>query len=338
VLQVEAHRQERLVRVSTGSAMTLGLADGVSDVRPSTAYLLTYYPGRCSANCLFCPQAKMSRSRKDLLSRVSWPVFPLEEVLDALARSAENVKRVCIQAMNYPNVIGDLVTTVSRILSRIDIGVSVSCQPVNLKCLHELHDVGTDRIGIPIDAATPELFSVLKGHLAGGPYAWERHMQALREAISVFGAGRVTTHVIVGLGETDHNMLRFIQDMVELGVCPALFAFTPIPGTPLDKKAPPSLSRYRLLQTARFLLVNRLAAFKDMRFDASEVLVGFGVPRRKLSHVIGSGLPYLTSGCPDCNRPFYNEKPSGPMYNFPRPLTPSELKEVHRMVEGACRD
>ena len=335
---LEAEGQERLVRVSTGSAMTLGLADGVSDVRPSTAYLLTYYPGRCSANCLFCPQAKMSRSRRDLLSRVSWPVFPLEEVLDALARRKETVKRVCIQAMNYPNITTDLVTTVSQILARIDIDVSVSCQPVDLESLRELHDIGTDRIGIPIDAATPELFSALKGHLAGGPYTWEWHMQALREAISVFGAGQVTTHVIVGLGETDYNLLRFIRDMVDLGVCPALFAFTPIPGTTLDKKAPPSLSRYRLLQTARFLLVNRLAAFKDMRFDASGALVSFGVPRRKLSRVIGSGLPYLTCGCPDCNRPFYNEKPSGPMYNFPRPLTPSELMEVHRIVEGACRD
>ena len=25
----------------------------------------------------------------------------------------------------------------------------------------------------------------------------------------------------------------------------------------------------------------------------------------------------LTSGCPGCNRPFYNERPRGPIYNYP---------------------
>jgi biotin synthase-related radical SAM superfamily protein len=39
-------------------------------------------------------------------------------------------------------------------------------------------------------------------------------------------------------------------------------------------------------------------------------------------------LPFQTSGCPDCNRPFYNEKPSGPFYNYPRKL---EIKEIEKI-------
>jgi len=337
VEQLATEEQDKLVRVSTGSALTLGLADGFLDVRPTTVYLLTYYPGKCSANCLFCPQAKMSRSKQDLLSRVSWPVFRLEEVLDALARGRGRVGRVCIQAVNYSGVINDILAIVSQILSKTNIDVSVSCQPVDAEALRELHGAGADRISIPLDAATPELFNRVKGHVAGGPYTWQTHMHALRQAVSVFGAGRVTTHVIVGLGETDREMLSFIQEMVDQGVYPALFAFTPIAGTRLEKKAPPLLSRYRLIQTARFLLVNRLARIDGMRFDASETLVDLGISREELRYVIRSGLPYLTSGCPNCNRPFYNEKPSGPIYNFPRPLTHSEIEETERIVEGACR-
>jgi biotin synthase-related radical SAM superfamily protein len=44
-------------------------------------------------------------------------------------------------------------------------------------------------------------------------------------------------------------------------------------------------------------------------------------------------LPFLTSGCADCNRPFYNEKPSGPIYNYPRKLTTQEIKVVKCQLE-----
>ena len=331
-------KQEILVRVSTGSALTLGLASGFLDAGPTTLYLLTYHPGRCSANCVFCSQAKTSRSREDLLSRVTWPVFRLEEVLSALTMNRGNVHRVCIQAVNYANVIDDVVSITSHILSRISIDVSVSCQPVDPEALHRLRYAGVDRISIPVDAANSKLFDILKGHAAGGPYSWQGHMNALRQAISVFGAGRVTTHVIVGLGEADRDVLEFIQGMADLGICPALFAFTPIPGTRLEDRDPPPISRYRLLQTARYMIVNGLARSEDMKFDASGTLVDLGVSREELRHVIESGLPYLTSGCPNCNRPFYNEKPSGPLYNFPRPLNSSEIEEIERIVGAGCRD
>ncbi|MEM4243701.1 MAG: radical SAM protein, partial [Candidatus Bathyarchaeia archaeon] len=40
--------------------------------------------------------------------------------------------------------------------------------------------------------------------------------------------------------------------------------------------------------------------------------------------------PFLTSGCPACNRPFYNEKPSGPIYNYPRAVRSEEIKMIKR--------
>ncbi|MFH7835983.1 MAG: radical SAM protein, partial [Candidatus Aenigmatarchaeota archaeon] len=61
------------IRVSLGSAIVLGLIKGKIDVNPTTAYLLTYRNGKCIANCSFCPQAKSSKSRADMLSRIVWP-------------------------------------------------------------------------------------------------------------------------------------------------------------------------------------------------------------------------------------------------------------------------
>jgi biotin synthase-related radical SAM superfamily protein len=33
---------------------------------------------------------------------------------------------------------------------------------------------------------------------------------------------------------------------------------------------------------------------------------------------------FRTSGCPGCNRPFYNERATGPIYNYPRELREEE--------------
>lgn len=325
--------QDVLIRVSVGSATVLGLTTGTLDTPPTTAYMLTYHPGRCSANCLFCSQAKNSQSRGDLLSRVNWPTFNLGAVLDAIAKEDRHIERVCIQAVNYPGVIEDVMTIASLILSRRQIHVSVSCQPMDSEALHSFHSIGVERIGIPVDAATPNLFDRLKGHGAGGPYSWERHMDALHQAVSTFGVDKVTTHLIVGLGETDREAMEFIQEMVDSGVFPALFAFTPIPGTQLEDRDPPPIRRYRLIQTARYAVVNRLIRLEDMRFDASGSIVDIGVPTEELKRIIRSGLPYLTSGCPGCNRPYYNERPSGPLYNFPRPLKQNEIEEIERIVK-----
>jgi biotin synthase len=63
------------IRVSVGSAIVLGLLEGKLDAEPTTAYLMTHRHGKCTANCGFCPQARTSRSKAELLSRVTWPAF-----------------------------------------------------------------------------------------------------------------------------------------------------------------------------------------------------------------------------------------------------------------------
>ena len=85
------------------------------------------------------------------------------------------------------------------------------------------------------------LFNKVKGKEAGGSYTWENQFRQLSEAIEVFGKGNVSTHVIVGLGETEKEAAEVIQRCVDMGVLPALFAFTPVRGTALEDKLPPNL-------------------------------------------------------------------------------------------------
>jgi len=322
------------IRVSTGSAAVLGLQNDQLDASPTTAYLMTYHEGKCAANCAFCPQARGSQSGAEQLSRVKWPSYLTATLLERLGKTVRDgrIQRVCIQTLNYPGVFDDVCAIVKALKAVVAVPVSVSCQPLNAENMWLLSMAGVDRIGIALDGATETLFDRVKGVSAGGPYRWRDVRMLLRVAVGVFGEGNVSTHLIVGLGETEKEMVQSIQECVDLGVLPALFAFTPIRGTALAARSPPDLCAYRRLQLSRYLIVTGVVRAENMLFDKDDMVKDFGVSKSTLLSIVETGLPFLTSGCPGCNRPFYNEKPGGPLYNYPRGVQPEELREIKRKL------
>ncbi len=323
------------VRVSYGSALLLGLIEGVTAADPTTVYLLTYYPGRCTANCAFCPQSRESAAKSDRLSRVIWPVFKTGEVVGRLANT-RSVDRVCIQSLNYENVFEDVVGLAGLLVEKIGIPISLSIRPLDVTQLEQLKTLGVDRISIPLDSANGEVFRSVKGLGVGGPYSWEAHWNGLADALQVFGRGRVSTHLIVGLGETDQDLARTFQRLTDLGVFPGLFAFTPIRGTRLAGTARPPISRYRRIQLLHFLITRKTVRYEDLAFTGEGEMTDFGVSIQEVKKTIRGGVPFMTSGCPSCNRPFYNERPGGPLYNFPRPLRKEEIDQIEEelLVSG----
>jgi biotin synthase len=322
------------LRISIGSAIVLGLLEGKLDAEPTTVYLMTYKTGKCTANCGFCPQARNSLSKAELLSRVSWPAFLTQSILKKIQSTHPNrgITRVCIQVLNYPDVFTHLVAIVTALKQHTTIPVSVSCPPLNSKKLLHLAEIGVDRICIALDATTEKLFSEVKGLNAGGPYTWESQFRQLHKALRVFGKGKVSTHLIIGLGETENDAISLIQKCVDLGILPALFAFTPIHGTTLEHKPQPLIESYRRVQLARYLIVEGRTRSENMHFDDFGCLMDYGVERETLRMIVETGKPFLTSGCPGCNRPFYNEKPSGPIYNYPRKIRQKEIEAVKRQL------
>lgn len=124
------------------------------------------------------------------------------------------------------------------------------------------------------------------------------------------------------------NRIQFLHDKnIRIG----LFAFTPIEGSYLSDRDQPDIEVYRRIQIARYLIENDLSEVEKMSFEKGE-LTGFGLPDDELAKVVRSGEPFLTSGCPGCNRPFYNESPSGPIYNYPRNPSDEEIEKISRQL------
>jgi len=270
-----------------------------------------------------------------MLSRVAWPVFSTSRVLTnlALAVNQGKVKRVCVQALNYPEVFHEMSALIQRLKQSAQVLVSVSCQPLKSDDLWLLSKAGVERVGIALDAATIRIFNEVKGTKTGGSYRWEDQFRLLGAAIGIFGEGNVSTHLILGLGETEIEAASLIQECTDMGVLPALFAFTPVEGTALAAYPPPKVEVYRRIQLARHLIVNGLARIEDMSADADGRIAEFGISKKALARTMETGEPFLTSGCSDCNRPFYNEKPSGPIYNYPRPVRQDELAKIREELK-----
>ena len=172
-------------------------------------------------------------------------------------------------------------------------------------------------MGIAIDAASEEVFNKTRGYVVKNRFEWEGHWQSLKDAKDIFPD--VMTHFIVGLGETDEDIVKCIQKTVDMKVYPALFAYTPLKG---KSKLP--LNRYRAIQTARYLIVK---GYGNMKFREGR-LIDFGVELEVIKLIIKEGKPFMTSGCPGCNRPYYNENPAGPIYNYPYPPEKDLEKEL----------
>ena len=96
----------------------------------------------------------------------------------------------------------------------------------------------------------------------------------------------------------------------------------------LDYKHLKAISGVRFDCLAKVIINDKIE-----RKDYDEVLfTDYGISEEELRDCVRSGRPFITSGCPDCNRPYYNEKPGGPLYNYPRQPLPTEIDEIEKEV------
>jgi biotin synthase len=197
--------------------------------------------------------------------------------------------------------------------------------------LRELKRAGVNQAVIPLDAVTKELFEEIKGRKAHSPYQWEIHMKALSDAANLFGKGNVGTHLIIGLGETEEEAAYLKQILTYMGVYPALFAYTQVPGSQM-KRDPPDIGHYRRIQLICHLISNKLSTYSAMEYSDGKV-ISYGKEPGALLGLIDTGEPFMTKGCADCNRPYSTEEPGGVIYNYPRPLTDEETDLIRKEIE-----
>ncbi|MEB3102971.1 radical SAM protein [Ferviditalea candida] len=334
------------VMVSLAGAMTLGLEKGKfarEEIVLRGLNVLMTYQENCSANCSYCGVSRERRVARDerTFIRVKWPVVKVDELIERNNTIKHQMRRLCVGMLANPKSFGHSLQVIEEFKQRTDLLISglITASLIKSKDdLQKIKDAGADRVDIAIDAATEELFERHRGRPVKGPHRWDHFWWVTEEATKVFEPGTVGIHLVVGLGETEKELLESCQRAQDLNVVTHLFSFNPEPSTLLGDHPQPPLGQYRRCQLGRYLINELGVNIHHFRFNRSGQVVDYGLAPEDLDVVIDSGHPFVTSGCPDehgqtaCNRPYGNGRPSEPMRNFPFVPTPADIQDIRAQL------
>lgn len=347
-------RSPDYVQLSTAAAITLGLIPGQMHRCKCTGCLnlLITYPEGCRANCAYCGLARHREAKENYADRnfirVDWPAAPLIEIIDRVSdmRGATAFQRMCISMITNPNSDRDAKTILENWMARIpreQIPVSILSNPttMNRRDVRDLHDLGADIFTVALDACTPAIFEQTRGKGVDSPHSWNTYWSVLEFAREIFGVDRVGMHLIVGLGETDFDVLKICADLVNLGCHSHLFCFYPEHGSLMDQTPAPSRARWRRIQLARYLLEYTGHPFEALGFGGDGELLRFGMAEPQLTAIVNTGLPFRTSGCPGkerpdisaCDRP-YGDSPPSDIASYPFQPNGGDLRRIRRQLGG----
>lgn len=298
--------------------------------------LLVTYDNGCVGRCAYCGLNRRREVEPDKRTfiRVDWPTYPLDDVIARTNGDGGQMRRVCVGMITHRRAFEDAKLITRRFRDEVGRPITVLIAPTLIRDpsqLAEFKEAGADMIGVAVDAATPELFDRFRGKSIRGPHRWEHYWATLEEAARIFGRYKTGIHLVVGLGETEQEMVATIQRAHDLGAHTHLFSFFPEAGTVMADHPQPSYGQYRRVQLARYVINGERGRYEQMGFNETGQVVDFGVETAEL---IQYGEPFLTSGCPGpdgrvaCNRPFGNERPGRPIRNYAFPPEPEDVELI----------
>ena len=319
------------VRISIAAAIELRLKPGrISGCSCNCINLLQNYPQGCYANCTYCGLARErpGAAEGNSFIRVAWPLYPTDLVAEKIGEleKGKSVGRVCVAQVQDHRANRDLIDITSRVrrhAPEVPISALVTATLLNEDWLQRIQDAGADIIGIGLDAASEEVFYQTRGKGTKGPHDWMKHWEIVRKAREMFGPMKVNCHLIVGLGETDRDLVEMFHMLKSEQVAAYLFSFNPEPGTKMENTPRVPIVRTRRIQLVKNLIEDHGLPESAVKFNESEAISRIDAPRELLERVENSGVAFMTDGCPDrrgemaCNRPYGSYRPGEKFRDYP---------------------
>ncbi len=331
------------VRISAASAIALGFRSGRfgREFDFGGINLLLNYDDGCRSDCAYCGLARTRPGDYEDKSfiRVEWPLVETDELVNRMAAVDDRLTRLCISMVTSPYAFDDTCDITKRIVSKVKTPLSILVAPptLNRRKLERFKELGVDMIGIGLDAVTEQLFRSLRTDVpAGGAgLSWQKYWQVVDDAREIFGPWKVNCHTVVGLGESDHDLVDIFIRLVENQIFPYLFCFNPEPDSRMGQVPKASITRWRRIQLAKHLIEVEGFRYDDFRFDDEGNLTGIRAARSEvIVNAANEGLAFMTNGCPGengepgCTRPYGSYRPTESFRDFPFQPTTSDLELI----------
>ena len=166
--------------------------------------------------------------------------------------------------------------------------------PDDLSVLDEVHAAGVDAVGMHLESFDPEVLArIAPGKARTGI---EGYFRAWERAVEVFGAGQVSTYVILGMGEDPGLTVAGCRRAIDMGVYPFVVPLRPVPGSLMEHCRPPTADDmddvYR--QVAPYLVARGLGS-SDVQAGCArcQACSAISVLERDLAHDQRTHLPIL---------------------------------------------
>ena len=168
---------------------------------------------RCRFDCLFCssPLLKVDATQK----------LTDEKIIKLIRGSDAPIRSIALTS-GIPDSVGDsaerMIGCVSKLRAEFP-GLQIGVEPYVDDCsqIDGLHEAGADEIKINVETATDDLFEVFCPSLDRNNI-----FTMLAHAVEVFGKGKVSSNIIIGLGEYDDEVMNMIERLCSMGVTPTI--------------------------------------------------------------------------------------------------------------------
>jgi hypothetical protein len=168
-----------------------------------------------------------------------------EDLMEAVRAARDDVEQpsrhVLISGGSDLDVDGVVVPEIVSVASSLaPLGMPLDAMlspPTSRAPLERLREAGVSSVSINLEVSDPATAKrIVPGKWRLGR---DRYLRALRDAVGVFGAGRVRSLLVVGLESQEHT-LDGVRDIAETGAFPTLSPFRPLPGSDLADDLAPS--------------------------------------------------------------------------------------------------
>ena len=332
-VKTERKISPEFVRISAASAIALRLQSGrfSRDFDFGGINLLLNYENGCLSDCSYCGLARTRPGAYEEKSfiRVEWPLVETDRLISRMKTHEDKLTRLCISMVTHGSAYRDTLEITKKLTSTLRTPLSILVAPptLNTEKLQQFKDNGVDMIGVGLDAVTEETFRQHRTNVPNGSLRWDNYWNIINESRRIFGPWKVNIHTVVGLGETDKDLIDMFVYLKEHQILPYLFSFNPEPDSRMAFSEKASITRWRRIQLVKHLIEKYEFPADAVSYDDKGMIRKMEIRGQSIARAIedlDAGIPFMTNGCPSeggeeagCSRPYGSYRPSESFRDFP---------------------
>lgn len=228
----------------------------------------------CKVGCKFCP---LNVTQGELIHYSLDSIYYDIDMSSDKSYSSIGITTSIPYSLSSNDVADEMIFVVRKIREKVgyDIPIGVSTKIPSESAIKRLKDAGANEIRLNIEVPNQAIAQKLMPNKS-----LEEIYCSLTIACKVFGRGKVSSNIVLGLGESDQDVIYAVRRLAEMGAIATLYPFDPFDNSGLvaARFSRPNAERiYRLAISQKEIL-------DEYQLDASSLLTM--CPSCAASHIL----------------------------------------------------